>query len=115
MSLKPPLSAHDHTVGNAKAAIQVVEYGDYQCPYCGDAYPVTQELVRRYGDKIAFAFRNFPLVEAHPEAFNAAIVAELGASGPGDMGKVMAAAKSRLAGKADMGAVSGAVKAALAR
>ena len=45
----------------------------------------------------------------------AAIVAELGASGPGDMGKVMAAAKSRLAGKADMGAVSGAVKAALAR
>ena len=50
MSLKPPLSAHDHTVGNAKAAIQVVEYGDYQCPYCGDAYPVTQELVRRYGN-----------------------------------------------------------------
>lgn len=45
----------------------------------------------------------------------AAIVAELGASGPGDMGKVMAAVKTRLAGKADMGAVSGAVKAALAR
>ena len=43
-----------------------------------------------------------------------AIVAELGASGPGDMGKVMGAAKSRLAGKADMGAVSAAVKAALA-
>ena len=80
MSLKPPLSANDHTVGNAKAAIQVVEYGDYQCPYCGDAYPVTQELVRRYGDKIAFAFRNFPLGEAHPEAFNAAIVAEFAAS-----------------------------------
>ncbi len=45
----------------------------------------------------------------------AAIVAELGASGPGDMGKVMAAVKTRLAGKADMGAVSGAVKAALAK
>ena len=80
MPLKPPLSANDHIVGNAKAAIQVVEYGDYQCPYCGDAYPVTKELVRRYGDKIAFAFRNFPLVGAHPEAFNAAIVAEFAGS-----------------------------------
>ena len=53
--------------------------------------------------------------EAEIAAEVAAIVAELGASGPGDMGKVMAAVKTRLAGKADMGAVSGAVKAALAR
>ena len=45
----------------------------------------------------------------------AAIVAELGAAGPGDMGKVMAAVKAKLAGKADMGQVSAAVKAALAK
>jgi len=54
------------------------------------------------------------LSAAEIQAAVAAIVAELGASGPGDMGRVMAAVKTRLAGKADMGAVSGAVKAALA-
>jgi protein-disulfide isomerase len=78
--LHPAVSSRDHISGDTNAPIVLVEYGDYQCPYCGDAYPVTQELVRRYGDKIAFAFRNFPLVEAHPEAFNAAIVAEFAAS-----------------------------------
>ena len=55
------------------------------------------------------------LSEAEINAAVAAIVAELGAAGPGDMGKVMGAVKTRLAGKADMGLVSAAVKAALAR
>ena len=79
-TLRNPISADDHLLGSPKAAIQLVEYGDYQCPYCGEAYPVVKELARRYGDRLAIVFRHFPLTEAHPEAFNAALVAEFAGS-----------------------------------
>jgi protein-disulfide isomerase len=58
------------------APIELVEYGDYQCPHCGAAYPVTKELINTYGDDMAFVFRHFPLTQIHPMAFPAALAAE---------------------------------------
>ena len=78
--LRIPVNDTDHIEGGPDAAVTVVEYGDYQCPYCGEAYPVVKELARRYGDRLAIVFRHFPLTEAHPEAFNAALVAEFAGS-----------------------------------
>lgn len=76
MSLKPSISKTDHTQGNENAGLVIVEYGDYQCPYCGAAYPVLKELMREFGSQIQFVFRNFPLSEMHPYAKPAAIAAE---------------------------------------
>ena len=74
--LKPPVGANDHAQGAANAPVTVVEYGDYECPYCGEAYPVTKALQKRLGDKLRFVFRNFPLAEMHPHAEHAAEAAE---------------------------------------
>jgi len=76
MSLKPPVSARDHIQGNSDAAIELVEYGDYQCPYCGRAYPIIKLIQQRFGDNLKFVFRNFPLSEIHPQAKKAAVAAE---------------------------------------
>ena len=78
--LRNPVSANDHQQGAAHPVVQIVEYGDYQCPYCGDAYPTVKALTQRHGDRVSVVFRNFPLVEAHPEARNAAVVAEFAAT-----------------------------------
>jgi len=56
-----------------------VEYGDYQCPYCGAAYPVVKRLQKTLGKKLRFVFRNFPLTQAHPYALIAAEAAEAAA------------------------------------
>jgi protein-disulfide isomerase len=53
-----------------------VEYGDYQCPHCGRAYPIIKGIQAKLGDKLKFVFRNFPLADAHPNAMHAAIAAE---------------------------------------
>jgi protein-disulfide isomerase len=53
-----------------------VEYGDYQCPHCGHAYPIIKQVQRELEDRLRFVYRNFPLSEAHPDAFNAAVAAE---------------------------------------
>lgn len=79
-SLSQPVDGNDHIEGNPNAAAVVVEYGDYQCPYCGEAYPTLQEVVREMGDQICFVFRNFPLTEMHPNALRAAQFAEAAAS-----------------------------------
>jgi protein-disulfide isomerase len=78
--LKPPISNHDHIQGNKNAAIALVEYGDYQCPHCGHAYPIIKSIQRKFGDKLKFVFRNFPLSEIHPNALNAAVAAEAAAA-----------------------------------
>ena len=78
--LKPPVGANDHVQGPAKAAVTIVEYGDYECPYCGQAYPVTKALQERLGNQLRFVFRNFPLGEAHPHAEHAAEAAEAAAA-----------------------------------
>jgi protein-disulfide isomerase len=76
MSLKPEIGPADQTQGNEQAAIKLVEYGDYQCPYCADAYPVIKEIQSTFGDQILFVFRNFPLQESHRYANIAAQAAE---------------------------------------
>lgn len=76
MSLKPSVSKNDHIQGNPNAGLVIVEYGDYQCPYCGAAYPVLKELMKEFGNGIGFVFRNFPLSEMHPYAKPAAMAAE---------------------------------------
>jgi protein-disulfide isomerase len=77
--LKPPVGPSDHVEGPADAPVSLVEYGDYQCPYCGEAYPIVKQVQKRLGAKLRFVFRNFPLAEAHPFATGAAEMAEAAA------------------------------------
>ena len=79
MALRPPVSNTDHIEGNVDAPIELVEYGDYQCPHCGRAYPIIKALQKEFGDRLKFVFRNFPLRKIHPEAEMAAIAAEAAA------------------------------------
>lgn len=79
MSLKPSVSKTDHIQGKKDADMVIVEYGDYQCPYCGAAYPILKEMMTKYGKEIKFVFRNFPLSEMHQYARPAAIAAEAAA------------------------------------
>jgi protein-disulfide isomerase len=74
--LTVPVGENDHIQGPASASITLVEYGDYECPYCGAAYPIVKELQRRLGDRMRFVFRNFPITTAHPHAEHAAEAAE---------------------------------------
>ena len=74
--LKPPVGSTDHAQGKLEALVTLVEYGDYQCPYCGQAYPIVKRLQKRFGSRLRFVFRNFPLAEAHPFAMAAAEMAE---------------------------------------
>ncbi|MEI9946262.1 MAG: DsbA family protein [Chitinophagaceae bacterium] len=79
MSLRPPVSGKDHIEGNEKAMIELVEYGDYQCPHCGKAYPIVKKLQQLLGDQLKFVFRNFPLVKIHEAAMIAAAATEAAA------------------------------------
>ena len=66
-TLIPPVDpARDHVRGGADAPVTLVEYGDFQCPYCGEAYPVVNELLERFGDQLRFVFRHMPLPDLHP-------------------------------------------------
>ena len=71
-----PVSERDHVRGPATAAVTLLEYGDYQCPYCGAAYPVVLQLERLLGDDLRFAYRHFPLSRIHTHAYQAAESAE---------------------------------------
>jgi protein-disulfide isomerase len=75
-TLTPPVSDRDHSQGPASAKVTLVEYGDYECPYCGSAHPIVKRLQEEMGTQMRFVFRNFPLSEAHPHAARAAIAAE---------------------------------------
>ena len=79
-TLKVPISSSDHVEGNATAACTLVEYGDYQCPHCGRAYPIVKRIQKHFGDRLRFVFRNFPLNEIHPEAESAAEASEYAAA-----------------------------------
>jgi len=71
-----PVTPRDHADGPANAVVTLVEYGDYECPHCGRAYPIVKEIQRRLDARLRFVFRNFPLAEAHPHATHAAEAAE---------------------------------------
>jgi protein-disulfide isomerase len=82
--LKPPLSDRDHIKGLAGAPLELVEYGDFECPHCGRAAVVVQQLTEELGDRLRFAFRNFPLAKMHPHARKAAMAAEAAGAQGGD-------------------------------
>lgn len=74
--LTPPVGDRDHAQGDASAAVTLVEYGDYECPHCGRAYPIIKRVQKRLGARLRFVYRNFPLGEIHPHAVHAAEAAE---------------------------------------
>lgn len=74
-TLTPPVSQNDHIEGPANAAVTLVEYGDYECPYCGEVEPWIKQIQQQMGDQLRFVFRNFPLSQ-HPYAEIAAESAE---------------------------------------
>lgn len=74
--LAVPVSSRNHVQGLAAVPVTFVEYGDYECPSCGAAYPIVKEVQRRLGARLRFVFRNFPLTTVHPHAQHAAEAAE---------------------------------------
>jgi protein-disulfide isomerase len=76
----PVTGDRDHIQGPAAAPVTLVEYGDYECPYCGAAYPIVKEVQARMGDRLRFVFRNFPITTSHPHAEQAAEAAEAAAA-----------------------------------
>jgi protein-disulfide isomerase len=78
--LAVPLSPLDHRQGDADAPCTLVEYGDYQCPSCGMAYPLVKRVQKHFGKRLSFVFRNFPLTQMHPYAEAAAETAEFAAA-----------------------------------
>ncbi|RBI59721.1 disulfide bond formation protein DsbA [halophilic archaeon] len=74
--LMVPVNERDHIQGSPDAPVTLVEYGDYECPHCGRAYFIIQEIQRVFGYRLRFVFRNFPLTTVHPHAQHAAEAAE---------------------------------------
>jgi protein-disulfide isomerase len=72
----PASEDRDHVQGSTDARVTLVEYGDYECPYCGEAYPIVKEIQERMGVQLRFVFRNFPISTSHPHAQQAAEAAE---------------------------------------
>jgi protein-disulfide isomerase len=71
-----PISSRDHIKGPRNAPVTLVEYADYECPYCGQAYWFTKDLEQSLGDLLCLVFRNFPLINVHSHAEHAAEAAE---------------------------------------
>lgn len=74
------VSREDRTLGPVNAPAVLVEYGDFECPYCGRAHPMIKEVQRRLGDRLCFAFRHFPMTRVHPHSMQAAEAAEAAAA-----------------------------------
>lgn len=77
--LRVPVSETDHVAGPADAPLTLLEYGDFQCPFCGAAYWEVRRVLRAFGDRIRFAYRHFPLAEIHPDTVAAAEASEAAA------------------------------------
>jgi protein-disulfide isomerase len=73
---RPVSPSWDHISGSANAPAVLVEYGDYECPYCAAAYPGVEAIRAEMGDRLAFVYRHFPLLNVHPHAEPAAEAAE---------------------------------------
>ena len=76
IALTVPDPERDHISGSADGSIRLLEYGDYECPFCGEVQPIVKEIQRRLGNNLLFAFRNFPLTNIHPHSEHAAEAAE---------------------------------------
>ena len=71
-----PVSRRDHIRGPATAQLTLVEYGDYECPHCGAAHPVVEDVREQMGAELRFVYRHFPLTNVHPHAQQACQAAE---------------------------------------
>ena len=78
--LVEPVSERDHRQGPATAAVTLVQYGDYECPYTRQSTTIVRAIQQQLGDQLRFVFRNFPLTEIHPHALHAALAAEAAAT-----------------------------------
>ena len=74
--LRTPVDDSDHVQGPLDAPLTLVEYGDFECPYCGEAYPIIKRIQKELGGDLRFVFRHFPLTSLHPHALPAAKAAE---------------------------------------
>lgn len=79
IDLIPAVNSNDHIWGNMNAPLELVEYGDYECPFCGQAHPIVKSIKEKLGADIKFVFRNFPLRKIHPNAYPAAVATEAAA------------------------------------
>jgi len=77
--LAVPVGARDHIQGPHRAPLTLLEYGDFECPYCGRAYPIVKEIERRLPRDVRVVYRHFPLTKIHPCAEHAAEIAEAAA------------------------------------
>jgi protein-disulfide isomerase len=75
-----PVTERDHRQGPVTAAVTLVQYGDYECPYTRQSTTVVRAIQQQLGDQLRFAFRNFPLTDIHPHALHAALAAEAAAT-----------------------------------
>lgn len=75
-TLRPPPGLRDHHLGSLDAPVVLVEYGDFQCPFCAQAEPVFEQILTLFGEEVGFVFRQFPLTQIHPHAEIAALAAE---------------------------------------
>lgn len=72
----PAVTDKDHIRGASDAQVYLIEYSDFQCPFCGRFHPTTQQILQEYGDKVALVYRHFPLDTLHPQARPAALASE---------------------------------------
>jgi protein-disulfide isomerase len=77
--LTPPVTPRDHAQGSPRGAVTLVEYGDFECPHCGAAYPLVQQIQQAMGAKLRLVYRHFPLTRIHPHAQHAAEMSEAAA------------------------------------
>jgi len=76
MTLSVAVGKSDHAQGPENAPVTLVEYGDYQCPYCADVHSMIQSIAKKMGTNLRFVFRHMPFIEMHPYAQYAAEAAE---------------------------------------
>ena len=80
VKLKNPVTERDHTSGSATAPVTLVEYGNFECIYCGRVYPMIKQVQNLLGDNLRFVFRHFPTVQTHPHSLRAAEAVEAAAA-----------------------------------
>jgi protein-disulfide isomerase len=80
VQLKNPVTERDHTSGSATAPVTLLEYGNFECIYCGQVYPIIKQVQNLLGDNLRFVFRHFPTVQTHPHSLRAAEAAESAAA-----------------------------------
>jgi protein-disulfide isomerase len=80
VKLKNPVTERDHTSGSATAPVTLLEYGNFECIYCGEVYPIIKQVRKLLGDNLRFVFRHFPTIHTHPHSLRAAEAAESAAA-----------------------------------